>query len=418
MDLRSGKSLWIKFGRDPLIRPPLDKSIRCQVLIVGSGITGALLASHLAEQALDVVVVDRRDIALGSTPASTALLQYDLDTPLVKLRKKIGRPQADAAYRRSRKAVSDLAELVQRLDLDCDLAQRPSLFLARNEKALPLLRAENRARLEVGMEVEFLDGQSLRRQFGIRRPGAILSRISYEVDPWSLTNQLLHAAEYLGARVFARTALLPVAGGHRSLRTASGRVVVADHVVWATGYEAPQQFTRLKHLCQLHSTFVVATQPVPASRLWPRQALMWETGSPYLYARATPHGRIVIGGKDEPFQNPARRDALIPKKTQQLIRAFQRLYPIGPLNVETAWAGTFAQTDDGLPFIGRTPDYPGCHFALGYGGNGITFSLVAAQIIRDAILGRPDPEVEIFSFNRDSKSPRTRAGSSKMLIRS
>jgi glycine/D-amino acid oxidase-like deaminating enzyme len=52
-------------------------------------------------------------------------------------------------------------------------------------------------------------------------------------------------------------------------------------------------------------------------------------------------------------------------------------------------------------------EYPNCYFALGYGGNGITLSLVAAQIIRDAILDRRNPAADLFSFNRHAK-PRAR----------
>lgn len=408
MDLRGGQSLWIKLGKDRLNRPALEKSIRCDVLIVGSGISGALIAYHLAERGLDVVAVDRRDIASGSTPASTALLQYDIDTPLVKLREKLGRKHADAAYKRSRRAVSDLAALIKRLGLDCELAPRSSLFLAKSQRDVPLLKAETRARRQIGLEVEYLDRESLAARFAIKRVGAILSRVAFQLDPWSFTKQLLIAAERLGARIFARTKLLPVAGEHLIHRTENGHRIAANHVVWATGYEAPEQFREIRGLCQLNSTFVVATRPISASRLWPEESLIWETGSPYLYARATHEGRVIIGGKDEPFQNPAKRDAMIPAKTRQLLSAFKRVYAIGEMDVETAWAGTFAQTRDGLPYIGQMPAYPRCHFALGYGGNGITFSLIAAQIIRDDILELHNSASRLFSFERARSVKRER----------
>jgi glycine/D-amino acid oxidase-like deaminating enzyme len=400
MDLRGGQSLWIKLDKDRLNRPTLSRSIRCDVLIAGTGISGALIAYHLAERGLDVVVVDRRDIASGSTPASTALLQYDIDTPLVELRHKLGRKRADAAYKWSRKAVSDMAALIKRLGLDCELTRRSSLFLAHSEKDVPLLKSETRARREIGLEVEYLGRESLTARFAIRRPGAILSRVAFQLDPWSLTKQLLTAAEGLGARIFARTKLLPVAGEHLIHRSTNGHRITANHVVWATGYEAPEQFPEIKGLCQLNSTFVVTTRPIAVRSLWPKQSLIWETGNPYLYARTTPAGRVIIGGKDEPFQNPTKRDAMIPAKTWQLLRAFKRIYAIGELEVETAWAGTFAQTRDGLPFIGQISSYPGRQFALGYGGNGITLSLIAAQIIRDNVLNRHNPARPLFSFER------------------
>jgi glycine/D-amino acid oxidase-like deaminating enzyme len=64
------------------------------------------------------------------------------------------------------------------------------------------------------------------------------------------------------------------------------------------------------------------------------------------------------------------------------------------------WAGTFAETEDGLPFIGPVPGLHGTYAALGYGGNGITFSVVAADIIRDLCLGRPNADAACFALDR------------------
>jgi hypothetical protein len=246
MDLRSGQSLWIKLDRDGLVRPALEKSVRCDVLIVGSGISGALIAYHVAELGLNVVVVDRRDIASGSTPASTALLQYDIDTPLVKLRRKLGQKHADAAYKRSRKAVSDMAALVKRVGLACGLTRRSSLFLAKSEKDVPMLRAEIEARREIGLEVEYLDGTALATRFAIPRSGAVLSRVAFQLDPWSFTKQLLVAAERLGARLFARTTLRPTPGDHLVNRT---KTAIASRQITSFGQrdmKHPSSFRRSK----------------------------------------------------------------------------------------------------------------------------------------------------------------------------
>jgi len=65
-----------------------------------------------------------------------------------------------------------------------------------------------------------------------------------------------------------------------------------------------------------------------------------------------------------------------------------------------AWAGTFGETEDGLAYIGSVAEQPRSHFALGFGGNGITYSILAAEIIRDALLGKTHEYADLFSFDR------------------
>lgn len=85
MDLRTGQPFWPL--RNGLLHayPPLAADEHADVAVLGAGITGALVAHRLARAGLDVVVVDRHDVGLGSTAASTSLLQYETDTPLSDL---------------------------------------------------------------------------------------------------------------------------------------------------------------------------------------------------------------------------------------------------------------------------------------------------------------------------------------------
>ena len=71
-----------------------------------------------------------------------------------------------------------------------------------------------------------------------------------------------------------------------------------------------------------------------------------------------------------------------------------------PCEAACAWAGTFGETADGLPFIAPDSDHPRSYAALGYGGNGITFGLVAAEIIRDLCLGKKNRDQRLFRFGR------------------
>ena len=107
---------------------PLNKDIETDVLIIGAGITGAMVADALSASGWKVALVDRRGPAKGSTTASTALVQYEIDTPLVKLKLKIGEADAIRAFRRSRLAVDALHARLG--DLGVDLQQRDTLYLS------------------------------------------------------------------------------------------------------------------------------------------------------------------------------------------------------------------------------------------------------------------------------------------------
>ena len=134
--------------------------------------------------------------------------------------------------------------------------------------------------------------------------------------------------------------------------------------------------------------------------LWPERCLIWETAQPYFYLRTTADNRMVIGGEDEDFKDPERRDKLLRNKIRKLEKKFAALYPDIPFKTDMAWCGTFSSTKDGLPYIGAWPGRENMLFALGYGGNGITFSMIAAQVIRNKISGVADNREQLFGFER------------------
>ena len=76
------------------------------------------------------------------------------------------------------------------------------------------------------------------------------------------------------------------------------------------------------------------------------------------------------------------------------------MFPLISFKPEFSWAGVFGSTKDGLPYIGPYKKLPNSFFALGFGGNGITFSQVAGEIIAALIKGRKNKDVDLFSFDR------------------
>ena len=404
MDLKSGELYWPRVA--PAARvdryAPLDRDLRCDVAVIGGGVTGAMAALHLAQVGVGVVVLDRRAIGGGSTPASTGLLQYEIDTPLYRLGDLVGADHARRAYGLCVSCLSDFRTLVSTLDDDCGLTDRPSLYLGCEPGDLDELRRECGLRRAIGIDVELLGNDELRRTFGIDRPAALCSRAAMEVDPYRLTMSLVRGAASLGSRAFADTTVTKYDADDAgvTLTTDRGPVVRASRVVFATGYETPEFLDR--RICQLRSTYALVSQPLEnLAHAWRDRCLIWESGDPYFYARTTAGDRAILGGEDEDTADPRARDALIDRKARALAEKLHVLLPaLPPVEPQFRWAGTFAQTKDGLPYVGPAPEFPRGYFALGYGGNGITFGLIAAQIIRDLFAGRRNDDAELFRFGR------------------
>lgn len=402
MDLRSGCTFWPDLTPHVPRYGPLGRDLSCDVAIIGGGITGALAAHFLTRERLHTVLLDRRPVGGGSTTASTGLLQYELDTLLVDLAERVGRERALRAYRVSHESLDAFPELVADVGDPCGLSRRPSLYLASAEADVEKLRRECDARRSIGIEVDFLAAGAVGERFPFSRPAALWSAKAMEVDPYRLTHRLIAKAVERGLEVFAGTeaaAYEPGEGGV-TLRATDGPTVRARHVVFATGYETPQFLSPGDCSCTLKSTFAMVSRPLARFDGWPQRCLVWESAHPYFYLRTTPDGRAMLGGEDEDFADPARRDRLIGDKAHALGRKFCAMFPDIDLEPDCAWAGAFAETADGLPYVGTVPQFPRGYFALGYGGNGITFSLVAARIITDLMMGRKNADADLFAFGR------------------
>ncbi|MFO0773381.1 MAG: FAD-binding oxidoreductase [Nitrospiraceae bacterium] len=399
LDLRTGRSVW-QVGRRPRLPTSLlRRDLKPDVVIVGAGISGAMIADALTDAGFDVAIVDRRGPLRGSTPASTALLQYELDVPLIHLAKRIGRTRAERLWRRARLAVNALSERTAYLGIEADLAQRDALALDGDVLDVDELQVEAEARRRAGFEVSYLAPREVQRRYGIRRRAAILGHGNIIADPSRMAAGFLRAALSRGAQLFAPVEVTDVSTLTQSVSvtTKQGPCIRAKHVIFATGYKMPTIVPTKGH--RIISTWAIATRP-QRRRLWPEEVLIWEASDPYLYLRPGPGGCVICGGEDETFTDEEARDALLQHKTAVLERKLARLFPYLDPRAAYAWTGSFGASPTGTPSIGPIPGKRHCYAALGYGGNGIVFSMMAAQLLRGLITGVGDPDFDLVSFSR------------------
>jgi glycine/D-amino acid oxidase-like deaminating enzyme len=399
MDLRTGLPVWLETDPD-VVFPPLDAATDADVVVVGGGVTGALVAYRLLEAGIRPVVLDRRQPGRGSTVASTALLLYEPDTPLAELERRLGAPRAAQAYLACRAAIDRLAQLAAATG-DCAFRRTPSLYLASTQADVEALRVEVEGRARLGFDVELLDRAALYARWAVDRPAGIVSRDAAELDPYRFTLALLSAIVAGGGSVHGGTEAARVEPDGHGVRvtTRDGAEVRARCAVLAAGYETPRFLPR--PVVSLKSTYVAAGRPSLPEPWADGAPVAWETSRPYLYVRTTADGRLLVGGGDESFADPESRDALIGAKAGELVRAAAALLPdAGVLEPEFAWAGTFGQTADSLPYAGAIPEVPGALFALAYGANGLVFASIAADLLAARVAGHEHPDAALFGFDR------------------
>lgn len=401
MDLKSNEPFWlIKNG---LIQsfPSLMENKSCDVLIVGGGITGSLIAHQCIKDGHNTILIDKREIANGSTSATTSMLQYEIDIPLYKLSEMIGDEGAIASYKACSDSIDTIEDLVKQIHTKAGYKKKKSLYFAARKKDVPWLQKEFEARKNAGFNVKWLNADSILKQYGIEKTfGGIISAQGASIDAFMLVHKILAYNKKKGLQVYDRTELKEVKSGKtfNEVILNTGATIKAKKIIYCTGYESADMIK--ENFVKLISTYAIVSEAKPEKYKKFNNLLVWNTEDPYIYLRTTDDGRILIGGEDEEFRNPEKRDSLMTDKERKLLHSFQKYFPHTEFQSDFAWAGTFGTTKDGLPYIGEHKDFLNTYFVLGFGGNGITFSVVGMEMVSSWLKGEKHKLTEWFRFHR------------------
>ena len=216
------------------------------------------------------------------------------------------------------------------------------------------------------------------------------------------------AAAADAAQIFERSEVRRIRADHDRVRLRTNRgVLEASRVIIATGYATPW-FRPLAGRFRLYRTYVLATEPIGAAareELGLTDVMIWDTERRYHYARWTPDHRLLLGGADQRIRPGQRRRQQFTRASSELRSYFEsRLPALASVETALAWEGVFATTPDSLPYIGPHTRYPRHWFALGYGGNGMTFGCLAARLLLERWQGSRSGDGDLFAFDRLRRS--------------
>lgn len=401
MRLRTYESYWLLKNGILYSYPSLQENTTTQLVVVGGGITGALVSHALMEEGYQVTLIDKRDIGAGSTSATTSMLQYEVDVRMTELSELIGEDAAGLCYRAGVSAIHRLQELVNHLNIDCGFELKRSLYVAHSSKAAAELKRECSLRSKHGLAVQWLDSEEIRSTYGLKTHGGILSQIAGSVDAYKLAHELIQYNHKRGMQVYDQTEIASFDTEQTAgvtIHTKEGFQLQAEQVIFCSGFETTELLKeKIAHLFYTYAT--ISEQNIVLNEVL-KETLVWDTDDPYTYMRTTSDGRLLVGGEDASASSPFSQQKIKERKAKKLHKRLAALLPGVQFIDDFNWGGTFGTTKDGLPYIGKSPEYDKALFVLGFGGNGITFSVQAMELIPQLLRGEKPALSHYYRFGR------------------
>src|SRR5690606_5122042 len=237
------------------------EDLECDVLIVGGGITGSLIAHQCIDDGYNTILIDKREIANGSSSATTSMLQYEIDTPLHELMDMIGKEGAEASYAAGSRSIDQLGKLCKQIKSKAGFHKKESLYFAALKKDVAWLKKEFDARKQAGFEVQWLEAAEIEKKYQLEKThGGILSAQGASIDAFVLTHEILAYNVQKGLLVFDKTELKKVIyySRYQEVTLDTGARVRAKKIVYCVGYESAAMIKQ--KFVDLISTYAIVSE--------------------------------------------------------------------------------------------------------------------------------------------------------------
>lgn len=349
-------SLWQHDLPDLPRFPTLCGDLRCQVAVVGAGMTGLLTAFALRERGFDAVVLEADLPGSGATARATGSITVSNGLFFRALRDTLGTELAGRYARRQEEAVARFETLTQRLSISCGFRRLP--FVLYDRKKTRALKEEWNAAHQAGIDVRWVSSSQL--------PFPVAGAVVFPRQACFHPMQFLYGL-IPHLRIFAHSPVTDLRGG--ILYTPQGRVA-ADHIVVTAPLPflpPPRRALRFEQSCAL------ALEGVPALH-----ALYQEAEHDVLSLRPHADG-LLLSGRVRTVVPAPLSDPL-----EHLHQTARALFP--QCRVTAAWGGCETGQRGTIPFVnayvGRRADL---YLAAGFSGWSMTAAMTASQFISDRI---------------------------------
>lgn len=209
MRMTGDSPLWTKNIEVKTTYPPLSQDIKTDIVIVGGGTTGALTAHYFMKQGINCVLVEKNKIANQSTAASTAILQYEVDTGLNRLMSMVGEQNAQQVFLFGYQAVMEMSQIVKEINSNCDFAFKPCFLYTQDPRKVDYMADECKSRQAIGINCELFTPETHQNEFSFNFEAGIYSHYGAAIiNPVQFTRDLIDYNIKKGLQVFEETTIV------------------------------------------------------------------------------------------------------------------------------------------------------------------------------------------------------------------
>lgn len=365
--------------------PVLTGAERADVCVIGGGFTGLSAALNLAEQGLDVVLLEAERVGFGASGRNGGLIGSGQRKDALEMEEQFGLDRSRLFWDFAEAAKTEIRERVAKHNIDCDLqygqieGTHKKSYVGHAEKYAAALadrydypHARALSRKEIGELIatdDFLDG--------------LYDEKAMSLHPLNYVLGLARAAHAAGVRIFENSRVTTYTRKDPAfVSTQDGQVETSFIVLGCNGYLGKLE-PRVAGKIMPINNFMLATEPLGEERareLVTDRIGVHDTRFVVDYFRTSTDHRLLFGG-GENYRSG------FPKDITAFVRPYMlRIFPqLDDARIDYAWGGTLSVTVNRLPHLGRLE--PNLFFAQGYSGHGIAMSNFAGKIIAEAIVG-------------------------------
>ncbi|WP_010103516.1 NAD(P)/FAD-dependent oxidoreductase [Verminephrobacter aporrectodeae] len=381
-------------GAPPDDDGPVSQDMDVDVVLIGSGATGMSTALYLAqEHGIQATVLEANQAAWGCSSRSGG--QGQNASGRLKRSQWIQRWGVDTAKRLDaeiRSGFENFKDLTTQID--CDAFAGGHLHLAHRPEKVPVLAVEAELmRKTFGYATRMMSAEEVRRDYCDEREtvGALFEPEGVGIHPLKFTFGLMRKARALGAVVYTSS---PVQGwetihGVHQLRTPGGVVRAKRVAVCTGGYTGQALNPLLKNRIMPILSNSVVTRVLTGAELaatnFKSLTFLTDTRTLRFYYRLLKDKRLQLGSRS----SVSGADAEDPVHLKLLTDAIARKFPpLAGIPIDYSWWGWVDVSHDMMPRITQPDDHKTIWYAVGYGGNGVSFSTWAGKRLAERVAGK------------------------------